>query len=273
MPEGRQSPADSSETSVTPRKTRDKDSIVKINVGGERFMTTINSLSSKGTNFLTLMVANDRKGTIPALVDEKGFYFIDRSGKLFRIILEYLRTGSLYIPENIEKLQLSAEFDFYQIPNPFSCNGKLKQEITEKVEAMKQDAQTWLEDNQPGIEKFIRDQCTNGVSRASLVAYLHKASNNYQTRLAGGVLLCWPNTSMLGRGNNMWLDILCHIFKVDWGILTTWTSYDSSSFQVDFDLSSTVLGSGSGSVFGLLKSWERSYARGPGLYVYKSWIK
>jgi hypothetical protein len=61
--------------------------------------------------------------------------------------------------------------------------------------------------------------------------------------------------------------------KTEWGILTTWTSYDSSSFQVDFDLSATALGAGPGSVYGLLKSWERSYARGPGLYVYKSWIK
>lgn len=28
------------------------------------------------------MVTNDRKGIIPALVDEKGFYFVDRSGTL-----------------------------------------------------------------------------------------------------------------------------------------------------------------------------------------------
>jgi hypothetical protein len=192
---------------------------------------------------------------------------------LFKIILEYLRTGSLYIPENIDKFQVISELDFYQIQSPYTGQGKLKHEIMDKVEEMKNDARTWLDENKPGIEKFIRDQCSNGVSRASLVAYLHKASNNYQTRLSGGVILCWPNTSMLGRGNNMWLDVLCHIVKTEWGILTTWTSYDSSSFQVDFDLSATALWAGTGSVYGLLKSWERSYARGPGLYVYKSWIK
>lgn len=65
---------------------------MKINVGGIRFMTTIDTLKvglgiicrltlkSKGPNFLTLMVTNDRKGLIPALNDEKGYYFIDRSG-------------------------------------------------------------------------------------------------------------------------------------------------------------------------------------------------
>lgn len=48
-------------------------------------MTTMDTLNSKGSNFLTLLVENDRKGSIPAIMDDKGYYFVDRNGEAFSV--------------------------------------------------------------------------------------------------------------------------------------------------------------------------------------------
>ena len=50
------------------------NAIVKLNVGGTRFETSLSTLSYKGENFFTALCS----GLIPSTKDEKGFYFIDR---------------------------------------------------------------------------------------------------------------------------------------------------------------------------------------------------
>lgn len=50
--------------------------------------------------------------------EEDGSYFIDRNPKLFAIILEYLRTGKLYVKhlDSEQLIALKEELDYYQIP-------------------------------------------------------------------------------------------------------------------------------------------------------------
>src|SRR5436309_2831734 len=57
-------------------------------------------------------------GTIPIVLDSlKQHYFIDRDGKMFRHILNYLRSNRLNIPTNYNELDLLIEeAKFYQIP-------------------------------------------------------------------------------------------------------------------------------------------------------------
>lgn len=48
--------------------------------------------------------------------DEDGAYFIDRDGAHFRHIINFLRTGKAYIPDDeLELTELLDELDFYQI--------------------------------------------------------------------------------------------------------------------------------------------------------------
>lgn len=73
------------------------------------------------------MLQNDREGKVSCLRDEEGYIFIDRNGKAFATVLEYLRTGfflflhfllllgHIFLPPDISKEQIDIEFDFYQI--------------------------------------------------------------------------------------------------------------------------------------------------------------
>ena len=55
-------------------------------------------------------------GPIPTAQDGGGSFFIDRDGKLFRFILNFLRNDKLTLPEQFAELeQLKEEVDFYQI--------------------------------------------------------------------------------------------------------------------------------------------------------------
>lgn len=73
------------------------DRVVKLNVGGRKFDTTEATLGCRGDNFLTSLVTSQ----IPSIRDDSGRYFIDRSGNLFEIILEFLRSSTLQIPPNV----------------------------------------------------------------------------------------------------------------------------------------------------------------------------
>eukprot|EP01088_Endostelium_zonatum_P016467 TRINITY_DN4461_c0_g2_i1.p1 TRINITY_DN4461_c0_g2~~TRINITY_DN4461_c0_g2_i1.p1 ORF type:complete len:166 (+),score=34.73 TRINITY_DN4461_c0_g2_i1:17-514(+) len=91
--------------------------MVKLNVGGTRFMTTRSTIFSKGENFLTVML--DNKDKFEVNLDEEGYIFIDRSGDVFKVILEYLRTGKMIRPQDTVTVeQLAIELDFFQITFP-----------------------------------------------------------------------------------------------------------------------------------------------------------
>jgi hypothetical protein len=65
------------------------DSIVKLNVGGHKYLTSRSTLLSKGENLFTALLS----GRIESNMTEAGYYFIDRNGRYFEPILDYFRTG------------------------------------------------------------------------------------------------------------------------------------------------------------------------------------
>ncbi|XP_053114837.1 BTB/POZ domain-containing protein KCTD11 isoform X2 [Hemicordylus capensis] len=85
---------------------------VTLNVGGKFYSTTRETL----TRFPDSMLGAMFRGPRPALTDSCGNYFIDRDGKAFRHILNFLRFGRLDLPEGYAELSLlRTEADFYQI--------------------------------------------------------------------------------------------------------------------------------------------------------------
>ena len=77
-------------------------------------------------------------GPIPTAQDGGGSFFIDRDGKLFRYILNFLRNDKLTLPENFAEVeQLREEVDFYQISPMLSALGEYEQtrnQLRERLE-------------------------------------------------------------------------------------------------------------------------------------------
>ena len=87
-------------------------STVKLNVGGQYFTTSVQTLRKDPNSMLAAMFS----GKFDTKPSEDGSFFIDRDGTHFRFILNYLRTGKLTLPEGATfHKELEEEAEFYQI--------------------------------------------------------------------------------------------------------------------------------------------------------------
>ena len=85
---------------------------INLNIGGRRFTTSLQTLTKDPDSMLAVMFS----GKFEVKPSEDGTFFIDRDGKHFRFILNYLRDGELIVPEGATFLkELEAEAKFYQI--------------------------------------------------------------------------------------------------------------------------------------------------------------
>ena len=87
-------------------------STVKLNIGGQHFVTSVQTLRKDPNSMLAAMFS----GKFDTKPSEDGSFFIDRDGTHFRFILNYLRDGELILPEGATALkQFQKEAEFYQI--------------------------------------------------------------------------------------------------------------------------------------------------------------
>eukprot|EP00005_Dracoamoeba_jomungandri_P014181 CAMPEP_0174263172 /NCGR_PEP_ID=MMETSP0439-20130205/17465_1 /TAXON_ID=0 /ORGANISM="Stereomyxa ramosa, Strain Chinc5" /LENGTH=231 /DNA_ID=CAMNT_0015348365 /DNA_START=59 /DNA_END=754 /DNA_ORIENTATION=- len=123
---------------------------VKLNVGGRTFLTSKQTLRSKGTNFLSLLLDKEEDGSMTIEKDDQGCILVDRSGELFAVVLEYLRTGFVFFDKNkFSKTQVENEFDFYQIvlqTGALSEDQKVNNELWKAVEVGVQKIQNEVEE-------------------------------------------------------------------------------------------------------------------------------
>ncbi|KAH3732108.1 hypothetical protein Pelo_17061 [Pelomyxa schiedti] len=99
--------------------TRTTSDMVRLNVGGQLFITTRTTLSmtsgsSTSSSFFTVLLS----GKLPSTMDETGAFFIDRNGKLFAPILDFMRTGLLFVPPTLNTDAVYNEAEYYQIQLP-----------------------------------------------------------------------------------------------------------------------------------------------------------
>lgn len=83
--------------------------VVKLNIGGQKFMTTTATLTKYCDTFFTSMLSQQ----MPTTMDEEGCYFIDRDGHFFAPILTWLRTDEISIPSTISKADVIREARYY----------------------------------------------------------------------------------------------------------------------------------------------------------------
>jgi BTB/POZ domain-containing protein KCTD9 len=87
--------------------------IIRFNVGGVEFSTSRETISNDRGSMLSIMLRHEEmQGT----KDQNGAFFIDRDPAYFRYVLNFLRDGSVDLPEDRHDLsQLLREGEFYQV--------------------------------------------------------------------------------------------------------------------------------------------------------------
>lgn len=87
---------------------------VHIDVGGTIYTSSLETLTKHPESRLARMF----NGSIPIVLDSlKQHYFIDRDGKMFRHVLNFLRTNTLAVPDQFAELELLyEEARYYDIP-------------------------------------------------------------------------------------------------------------------------------------------------------------
>jgi len=90
------------------------DEWVVLNVGGYRYETYASTLRSYPETMLARMFDPDNRKILQK--DKNGEYLIDRNGRAFESVLEYLRTGRVFLAPGVTEEQLSIEFDYFQLP-------------------------------------------------------------------------------------------------------------------------------------------------------------
>ncbi len=83
-----------------------------MNVGGVRYQTSTKTILKYPDSYFAQIY--EGRAVVP--LDRDGYLFIDRSGVVFRYILEYMRTGRLMKPKNpFDKAVLREDLKFYNI--------------------------------------------------------------------------------------------------------------------------------------------------------------
>jgi hypothetical protein len=91
----------------------DSSSTVRLNIGGEKFYTTIDTLTQREPYSMLAAMFSGRHTVCQD--PEKGFVFVDRDGKHFRHILNWLRDGVVPTLKDSHYSELLREAEYYQL--------------------------------------------------------------------------------------------------------------------------------------------------------------
>ena len=96
------------------KKIKAKPKVIDLNVGGYFYSTTFETLKKEDNMLIEMLETN----TSLLCKDSKDRIFIDRDGKLFRYVLDYLRNKTVVLPDNFtERASLRREAEYYNLEN------------------------------------------------------------------------------------------------------------------------------------------------------------
>lgn len=100
-----------SSPTYSPKPLTPNSKYVKLNVGGSLHYTTLRTLTGQDTMLKAMF-----SGRVEVLTDAGGWVLIDRSGRHFGTVLNYLRDGSVPLPESTQELgELLGEARYYLV--------------------------------------------------------------------------------------------------------------------------------------------------------------
>ena len=223
-----------------------ENKLIKFNVGGVKCQTTWATISMRGENFLTMLVRHVLLSKqMTSTVDEEGCFFIDRNGKLFEVILDYLRTGDLFVPAGLEAKNVEREFQFYQIALPVPTNlcVPLLQNLMNESEPMKE-AEKFLQHSWEEIEECIRRRASSCEDSYRLTC------SKYWYKLADGghnVEVGLKNKFKFQKQISLDKIIRCiaRLIKKKWGLRTSvstqrWKEAQRTDYNLDIEWAEIV---------------------------------
>lgn len=104
---------------------------VRLNIGGQYFVTTKTTLCKHAQSFFYKLLQDDPSVSLTTDKDETGAFLIDRDAQYFTPILNYLRHGKLIIEKNLQEEGVLEEAEFYNIQELINL---VKERIRERDE-------------------------------------------------------------------------------------------------------------------------------------------
>lgn len=96
------------EVSLRRRAAETTQGLIKLNVGGTRYTTSLATLTAIPEAYFSSLFSGDWQQVLTA----EGEVFLDRDGERFKIILEYLRAArdqqAFLVPRNLERRELAS---------------------------------------------------------------------------------------------------------------------------------------------------------------------
>jgi hypothetical protein len=124
-----------------------------------------------------MIVCNSSSGRYQIIKNEEGRIFIDRDGKFFDYILEYLRDGEWNLPPDVElQRKIRKEINYYGFEDPLE---KIEREMNHKVKFMgfafwDQDAYKQSDEEQDRLMHEAANKTFPGSKAATAHQYKHK---------------------------------------------------------------------------------------------------
>ncbi|XP_031254200.1 FH protein interacting protein FIP2 [Pistacia vera] len=94
-------------------KESDLPSMIRLNIGGKKFCTTVDTLTHREPESMLAAMFSGRHTVCQD--SEKGYIFVDRDGEHFRHILNWLRDGVVPTLSEPEYSELLREAEYYQL--------------------------------------------------------------------------------------------------------------------------------------------------------------
>ena len=77
---------------------------IAFNIGGHAYITTLETINKYPESLLFCML----EGLVDAVLDDKGAFFIDRDGAVFRHVLNFMRNDRLILPDDFEEIEVDS---------------------------------------------------------------------------------------------------------------------------------------------------------------------
>lgn len=91
--------------------------VLELNVGGQVYYTRRVTLAESASPLLARLFSSTCTSSNDLARDQRGRYFIDRDGFLFRYVLDFLRDQQVVLPDRFpERRRLRREAEYYQLP-------------------------------------------------------------------------------------------------------------------------------------------------------------